>query len=198
MKTEAFKLRLKGKTCVMVDWANVYGWQGSKIKIEEKKVFEYFKNYPEISEIRFYFGLDKNKKSIDFLKRVKKIGYILVSKPVKYIVYKEQGIEIKKRKCDFDLEMGLDCFENLDRYQSFVFLSGDGDFATLYQRLIDRKKQVIVVYHPGHLGKEIWEMKKGIFKIEVERLGLIKNVLPVLKPRGVIRSIITKKKKNEN
>ena len=99
-----------------------------------------------------------------------------------------------KRKCDFDLEIGLDCFENLDKYNSFVFLSGDGDFETLYQRLIVRNKQVIVVYQPGHLGREIWEMKKGIFKIEAERLGLTKNVPPVLRPRGVIMTIITKRK----
>jgi hypothetical protein len=29
---------------------------------------------------------------------------------------------------------------------------------------------VVVVYTKGHLGKEIWKMKKGIFKVELENL----------------------------
>ena len=114
MKKEKFELKLNGKACVMIDWANVYGWQGTKVKIEPKDVYKYFNGYREIDDIRFYFGLDENKKSTEFLNIVKKIGYVLVSKPVKYIVYKEQGVEIfLKRKCDFDLEIGLDCFEML-------------------------------------------------------------------------------------
>ena len=32
-----------------------------------------------------------------------------------------------KRKCDFDLEIGLDCFEGLEKYDGFIFFSGDGD-----------------------------------------------------------------------
>lgn len=201
MKNNNFELKLKGKTCVLVDWANVYGWQGKKFSIDAEDIYKYFRKYKEVSEFRFYFGEDKTKpKSKEFLDKINKIGYKLVSKEVKFIkVYDDVGKNfVLKRKCDFDLEIGLDCFENLDTYNSFVFLSGDGDFATLYQRLIIRNKQVIVVYQPGHLGREIWEMKRGIFKIEVERLGLIKNVPPTMRSGGVIRSIITKKKKYGN
>lgn len=198
MLKNGFELKLKGKTCVMVDWANVYGWQGKKFDIDVENIYKYFKKYKNVLELRFYFGEDKTKlKSREFLNEIKKIGFMLVSKEVKFIkVYDDVGKNfILKRKCDFDLEIGLDCFESLDKYDSFIFLSGDGDFETLYQRLIIRNKQVIVVYQPGHLGREIWEMKRGIFKIEVERLGLIKNVPPTLRSGGVIKGIITKNKK---
>ncbi len=58
----------------------------------------------------------------------------------------------------------------LERIESFVFLTGDGDYEPLYKLLIDLKKQVVVIYTKGHLGREIWNMKKGIFKIEIINL----------------------------
>ena len=50
-----------------------------------------------------------------------------------------------------------------------------GDFATLYKRLIKRKKQVIVVYMYGYLGREVWSMKKGIYKASIKKLGVSLN-----------------------
>lgn len=177
MTDKNFKLKLKGKTCLLVDWANVHGWEKSlNKKIGFKAIFDYFKKYKEVKELRFYFGIDDNQKSTIFLKNVEKYGYKLITKKVKYLKIKNGGVEIKKRKCDFDLEIGLDCFERLNKYDSFIFLSGDGDFITLYNRLIENKKQVIVVYESGHLGREIWEMKKGIFKTELSKL--IKKMSP--------------------
>lgn len=80
--------------------------------------------------------------------------------------------KVLRRKCDFDIEIALDCFENLERYDSYIFFSGDGDFATLYKRLIEVKKQVIVVYAPGHIGREIWEIQRGLFKVNIQNIGL--------------------------
>lgn len=80
--------------------------------------------------------------------------------------------KVLRRKCDFDMEIALDCFENLEKYDSFIFFSGDGDFATLYKRLIEAKKQVIAVYAPGHIGREIWEIQRGLFKVNIQNMGL--------------------------
>jgi uncharacterized LabA/DUF88 family protein len=174
-----FTLKLKGKTAVFVDWANAYKWKDSlKWEIDLKKLFDYLKSYPKIKEICFYFGTDKHPASKQQIKEAEKIGFRTVTKPVKYLPVKDKGIVIWKRKCDFDLEIGLDCFEGLDKFDGFIFFSGDGDFATLYKRLIERKKQVIVVYVRGRLGREIWRMKKGIFKAELPRLGDFKKMSP--------------------
>ena len=82
-----FKFKLKGKTLVIIDWANVYGWfEKLKWEIDEKKLFKYLKSYPQIKDIRFYFGVEKgNKKSEAFQRKIKKIGYALVSKEVKWV-----------------------------------------------------------------------------------------------------------------
>lgn len=173
MKKEEFRLKLRGKTAVFIDWANVHGWEKSlKREVDPRKLFKHLQSYPEIKNISLYFGTDEHKRSKQFLTKAFKIGFRVITKPVKYIRVTEiEKQKIYRRKCDFDMEIALDCFECLDQFDSFIFFSGDGDFATLYGRLVVRKKQVIVVYSPGHLGKEIWQMRKGIFKTELERLG---------------------------
>ena len=179
-------LKFKGKTAAFVDWANVYGWRKSlKAEVDSKKLFDYLKSYKEIKSFHFYHGTDNHPKSKQFLTKIKKIGFNVFTKPVKYITAGRVDNQIiRRRKCDFDLEIALDCFENIDQFDSFIFFSGDGDFATLYQRLIKKGKQVIVVYQPGHLGKEVWEMKRGIFKVEIKRLGNLTKNVPGTKARA--------------
>ena len=163
------ELRLTAPAIVFVDWANVYGWQKSiKKDINPQEIFSYFSNLPETKDINLYFGTDKNQKSKDFLQRTREIGYQVFTKEVKYI--KNDNAANPQRKCDFDLEIALDCLEKLDKYKTFIFMSGDGDFATLYERLIGKGKKVIVIYEQGHLGKEVWEIKKGVFKTRLTYL----------------------------
>jgi len=170
-------LKLKGKAAVFIDWANVYGWKKSlKYEVDYKSLFKYFNSLSEVADIRLYYGTDKNIHSRKFLEDARKLGFKVITKPVKYVLVGQiDGQKLFKRKCDFDLEIGLDCFLKLDVYQTFVFLSGDGDFATLYERLIKENKQIIVVYTSGHIGREIWEIKKGLFKVQLDQLGVFKK-----------------------
>jgi len=49
-KTQKFKLKLKGKTAVFIDWANVYNWKSSLKKIENNKIIAWkrkCKNVPQ-------------------------------------------------------------------------------------------------------------------------------------------------------
>ena len=175
-------LLLKRESAVYVDWANVYGWRKSlKGEVDPRQLFQYLKTYSEISDVRLYFGEDRHPKSAAFLHEAKEIGYTVVSKPVKYIFIAEiEGQKVYRRKCDFDMEISIDVHEAFARgVASFIFFTGDGDFEPLYRKLITLQKQVIVVYTAGHLGREIWEIKRGIFKVEIENLLEIKNVPPV-------------------
>lgn len=166
-------LSLRSPCSVYIDWANVYGWKKSlRREVSPKKLFKYLKTYKEIKNLNFYFGTDKHPKSKQFIKDVKEIGYSVSTKPVKYItIINEEKQKFKFRKCDFDMEMCIDVHRDLSKgIKSFVFFTGDGDFEPLYKLLIRNKKQVIVVYTYGHLGKEIFKLKKGIFKISIETL----------------------------
>jgi uncharacterized LabA/DUF88 family protein len=173
-QSEKFKrFRLKGKAIVFIDWANVHGWEKSlKQEIDPATLFAYLKEYEEISDARFYFGTDTHPKSSEFLDTIQHTGYILVSKPVKYILIATiEDKKIHRRKCDFDMEVCIDAHQALhDGYESFIFFTGDGDYEPLYKMLIGLHKQVLVVYTKGHLGREIWQLKKGIFKVELINL----------------------------
>jgi len=173
-------LRLKGETTVFIDWANVYNWKSSlKWEIDLKRLFKYLKSYKQIKETIFYFGTDVHPASTEQIKEARKIGFRVVTKPVKYLPVKDKGITVWKRKCDFDLEIGLDCFERLDKYKSFTFFSGDGDLATLYRRLIQKKKQTIVIFAQGHLGKEIRQLKRGVYLCVVKKFrSFIQKISP--------------------
>lgn len=172
-KEQFKKIIIRGKAAVFVDWANVHGWEKTlKRDINLEKIFSYLTKYKEIKSVRFYFGTDVHEKSVKFLEKAGQIGYQVVTKPVKYILageVSEQKIFI--RKCDFDMEVCIDVHRLLkEDFESFIFFTGDGDYAPLYQMLIGLRKQVIVIYARGHLGREIWEMKSGIFKVELKNL----------------------------
>lgn len=167
-------LILKGKAIVFIDWANVYGWTKSlKREVDHAKLFAYLKTYEEIAEIKLYFGKDTHPKSEEFLKDAMRSGYKVISKSVKYILVAEVGgKKIYRRKCDFDMEICIDAHQALkENFGSFVFFSGDGDFDPLYKMLIRLRKQIIVVYAHGHLGREIYQIERGLYKRAIDSLG---------------------------
>src|SRR3989338_4750839 len=191
------ELKLKGETVVFIDWANVYGWKSRKQKpINPSNLYKFFKSYEEVSEILFYFGEDAHPKSKLFLRQIRKIGFDIITKPVKYIpvnldsshfksiskaikdtltTNKKLAIEdieqilhildrkVLRRKCDFDIEIAMDVYRLMDTRKTFIFLSGDGDFAPLFKFLVDQKKQVIVIFGEGHLGKEVSRLGNRVF-----------------------------------
>lgn len=168
------KLKLREKCAVYIDWANVYGWSKSlKREVDPRKLFVYLKSYLQIKKVNLYFGTDEHPKSKAFINQVKNIGFQVTTKPVKYITVFDEATKkkFKLRKCDFDMETCIDVHQDLsDGIQGFVFFTGDGDFEPLYKLLIGKKKQVIVVYMHGHLGREIYRMNRGIYKISIEKL----------------------------
>jgi len=90
--------KLKGKTLVIIDWANVYGWfEKLKWEIDPKRLYKYLKKYREIKDIRFYFGVEKgNKKSEKFQQDIKRIGYTLISKELKWVPVSLDRVHFKE------------------------------------------------------------------------------------------------------
>lgn len=209
-------LKLRGKAAVFIDWANVYGWRNRLNKeVDPRRLYRYLKEYKQINDIRFYSGLDKHPKSKQFLRKIKQIGFTVISKEVKYIpvsidtshfknLFQEikdslasiknleaQDIEkilqilrrrVLRRKCDFDMEICIDVYDAIKKdFESFLFFSGDGDFAPLYKLLISQHKQVIVIFAHGHMGKEVYQIKRGIFTKAVDKLEVdlfVKKIPP--------------------
>ncbi|MBZ1345475.1 MAG: NYN domain-containing protein [Candidatus Nealsonbacteria bacterium] len=77
---------------------------------------------------------------------------------------------LARRKCDFDIEIALDVFNNLDNFSSFILFSGDGDYAPLIEYCLRHQKQTIVVALPGNLGKEYRVISRGLYICNIKKL----------------------------
>lgn len=248
---EKFRFKLKGKTLVMIDWANVYGWfsrpQSRSYlgwEIDPKKLFDYLNTYDEVIDKRLYHGIEiGNKRSEDFGVQIESIGFNFIKKDVKWapvylneenhfknVVQKlfdvldgvkvtnsdistklyELRIKIKnwlagreldfdiddlvdkldielkrlniniedlqrnllepvmRRKCDFDVEIARDSCNLSSDFETLVLFSGDGDYSALVEDLILKGKKVIVVFAPGHKGKEYEPL---VEKIKIKSLS---------------------------
>lgn len=71
---------------------------------------------------------------------------------------------VKRRKCDFDVEISRDVYNNLKNFGTLIVFSGDGDYAALVEDLISKKKKVIVVFASGHIGKEYSQLREKLIE----------------------------------
>jgi len=258
---EEFRFRIKGKALVAIDWANVYGWRKSlDWKLGCAELYNYLKTYPEVMDIKFYYGTEKgNEKSETFQTDMTNLGFNVITKDVKWTpvflekshfkklvkdlfdyldsskiknseisnklyelakkieglpklsIKKEGGKEhdlagseqfkeiyelieeldhalqdininidflqkeltkpVSRRKCDFDVEITRDVFNEMNNFETLILFSGDGDYSALVDDLISLKnKKAIVVFAKEHKGKEYEDFKKGLFLCPVNRL----------------------------
>lgn len=171
---------LKGKTLVLIDWANVFHAQyKNRWNVDTRRLFALFKDHQEIREIILFHGTDQHAKSEFFLKEQAAIGYRIVTKAVKKVPVTTDhegnllAKPILRRKCDFDVEIAKEILLNLDQFQSFILVSGDGDYAPIFDVLRERRKQAILIFPQGGLGREYLEheqRKRAIFLCSLERL----------------------------
>ena len=101
---EQFRFKSLGKTLVIIDWANVYGWFSDPKsrnylgwKIELQKLFDYLYGYKEIVDKRFYFGVETEKTWSEELQiKIRSIGFNLQSKEVKWVPVSLEKSHFKK------------------------------------------------------------------------------------------------------
>ena len=76
---------------------------------------------------------------------------------------KQMSMPVMRRKCDFDVEIARDVFNLSNDFEHLILFSGDGDYAALVEDLVSKGKRVIIVFAPGHKGREYEELTdKGV------------------------------------
>lgn len=81
-----FKLVIKGKAIVLIDWANIrnqqrkLGWE-----IDLEMLYQWLLSHEKIEKIMFFYGYENHAKSKKFLKKVENFGYEVITKEVKYL-----------------------------------------------------------------------------------------------------------------
>jgi len=106
MEKQRVKLKIKKRTLLLVDWANVYGWRKSLgWEVCPMKIYNFF-DRPKIIDKRFYHGVEVGQtKSEEFKIDMESLGYNVVSKEVKWtpVILKEQNHFKKIVKNLFDI-----------------------------------------------------------------------------------------------
>ena len=155
---------VKGKTAVFIDSSNIYfsqktlGW-----KIDFKKLLEYFRENTDLFRIAFYGAINPdNKKERKFHDFLEIIGYAVRHKKIKFIKDEKDAIHGGHHKGNIDVDLTIDAVHLRDSYDSFVLLSGDGDFGSLIKYLKGHKKRCIVMSTKGHIAIELLRQAKFI------------------------------------
>lgn len=155
---------LKGRTAVFIDASNIYfsqktlGWQ-----IDFKKLLNYFKTNSNLVRIAFYSAINpenaRERKFHDFLDI---IGYVVRHKEIKFIKDDADGEKGGHHKGNIDVDLTIDAVDLRDLYDSFILLSGDGDFESLLKYLKAHKKRCIVISTKWHISFELIRQAKFI------------------------------------
>lgn len=74
---------------------------------------------------------------------------------------------IEDRKCNFDVEIGVDMLLDYERNntETFVLWSGDSDFADPLEKLLKAGKKVFLFATAGRISSELNDLKKGGLEI---------------------------------
>ena len=132
------------RVAVFLDGANCfYAQRKMNWYIDVEKLLDYCKSYGDVAEAIYYTGTVANGNQKKYYDKLAYIGYSLVTKPVKTIYDHASGQSIQK--ANLDVEIVLDMFSMVDRYDMAILISGDGDFERAVQQLKSRGKEVKVI-----------------------------------------------------
>ena len=142
------------RIALFLDGANCFytqkkmGWL-----IDAEKLLNYCKGFGEVVEAIYYTGNGEDVKQKSFLTKLAYIGYSLETKPIKTIQDYETGETC--HKANLDVEIVLDMFNMIDRYDTAILVSGDGDFERALRQLKARGKEVKVISTRGCVATEL-------------------------------------------
>ena len=158
---EKLKRWIYGKIALFVDVANLFYLQKRlKWKISYQKLYQFFdKNFSLYKAFVYTAYLPQNENQQRFIRMLRKTGYTVRSKPIKNI---KLSSKTSKWKGNLDVELTIDAIEHIRRYDTFVLISGDSDFASLIDYLKSKNKQTIVISGKGSISKELIERAKFV------------------------------------
>ncbi len=156
----------QGKVALFVDVANLFYLQKRlKWKVSYQRLYHFFnKNFSLYKAFVYTAYLPEDKNQERFIKMLKKTGYTLRLKQIKNI---KLSSKTSKWKGNLDVELTIDAIEHIQRYDTFVLISGDSDFAPLIEYLKSKNKKTIVISGKGSIAKEL--IKKAKF-VNIKKL----------------------------
>lgn len=92
-------------------------------------------------------------------------GYVVRARTMRH----QKGI-LKPMHTDWDVGITIDALDKLDEYDTFVLVSGDGDFAQLLEYLRAKGKQTVVLSFEGTTSRLLYESADELHMLGVDVL----------------------------
>lgn len=151
-----------GSIGLFIDNANwFYPQQELGWRISFSKLKECLEGYYNLKVLKIYAGtpLDtKDKKAFDrFRRAVEKVGFALVTKPLKKIWLDKARTKFEY-KCNFDVEIALDTARHIDEVDLVMIGSGDSDFLEIKNFAFQQEKAFIALCFEKGVA---WEIRKN-------------------------------------
>lgn len=144
----------KRRTAIFIDAANLeLSAKNKSWRVDYRKLTSWLRREYTLVYLGFYTARFGTPAHDAFLTVLKKIGYTLITKPLKQI--RNQASPEHKRKANFDVEIAVESMKRVDDYSEIILFSGDSDFAYLLGELKKRKKRVVVVSTKYHVSREL-------------------------------------------
>ena len=149
---------------VYIDGANMFFTQ-KKLEwfFDWKKIKDFIKEKYNVADFRYYTGVkENNDKMKRYLKYLDKIGFIVITKPIKIIkISEEEKLKASSKfnkihKSNCDVEMTTDILLDRANIDEIILFSGDSDFQYLVKKLKDVGKKVFVYSSRKTIS---WELK---------------------------------------
>lgn len=164
--------RKYGRVMVFIDFANVFFWQKTLgWNIDMVKLYKFLERSSNLVGANFYYAYTKSPLQKAFFRVLKKTGYRIKTKKLRFIRLEGNIID---KKGDLDVELALDATQSIDKFDTAMLFTGDSDFVPVIRFLHRRKKKVVIVSTKGHIAKElinaadryenIKKWKKEVFK----------------------------------
>lgn len=168
----------KKTSLVFIEGSNIYFAQKKMKKwLDWVKVKKFLERKYNILEICYYVGIRKyDRKMQAFLRKLRKIGFKVKTKPVKLII-DETGREIEK--ANFDVEITGDALEKVETFEILILFSGDSDFAYLVELLHKKGKRTYVFSSKKTLS---WELK-----LSANKYFLLENLPDLTKKKRFVK-----------
>ena len=86
----------------------------------------------------------------------------------------QQGIKaLEDRKCNFDVEIGVDMLLDfhMNKTENFILWSGDSDFANPVQKLLEKNKKVVLFSTARRVATELNDLRsKGLLIFDIQKI----------------------------
>ena len=141
------------RTGVFIDAANFeISLKQCGLRANYKKLLKWLSQDGKVTLLRYYgpsFNTEGQNRFFTFLK---KRGFKIVTKDIKIIKQHEKQ---SKHKANFDVEIAVDAFNYINKYDEFILFSGNSDFVYLASKLQERNIKVIVISPHWRTAREL-------------------------------------------